>query len=69
MEVQFNKTELPCLKQILRECSDQEVTQEIKLSDSLPDAGRILAAWGQVLIRSKEWRSQQDLHSSPSPSP
>lgn len=57
MEVQFNKTELPCLKQILRECSDQEVTQEIKLSDSLPDAGRILAAWGQVLIRSKEWRS------------
>lgn len=57
MEFQFNKTELPCLKQILRECSEQEVTQEIKLSDSMPDVGRVLAAWGQVLIRGKEWRS------------
>ena len=34
-----------------------EQTQEIKLSDGMPDIGRVLAAWGQTILRGKEWRS------------
>ena len=57
MELQFNKTAIPCLKQVAREVQNQEVTQEIRLSDALPDIGKVLGAWGQILIRSKEWRT------------
>ena len=34
-----------------------ELTQEIRLSDGMPDIGRVLGVWGQPVIRSKEWRS------------
>lgn len=29
----------------------------MRLSDAMPDIGRVLGAWGQVLIRGKAWRS------------
>ena len=29
---------------------------ELKLPDSMPDIGRVIAAWGQPVIRGKEWR-------------
>lgn len=57
MELQFNKTALPCLRQAVREVQNQEVTQEVKLSDAMPDIGKVTGVWGQILIRSKEWRS------------
>lgn len=57
MELQFNKTALPCLRRAVRELQNQEVTQEVKLSDAMPDIGKVIGAWGQILIRSKEWRS------------
>lgn len=57
MELQFHKTVYPCLRQIRREVQNQEQTQEVRIPDGMPDVGRVLAAWGQVLIRSKEWRS------------
>lgn len=57
MELQFNKTALPCLRQLVREVQDQEVTQEVKLADSMPDIGKVLSCWGQILIRSKQWRA------------
>lgn len=34
-----------------------ELTQEIKLPDGMPDIGQILCAWGQTVLRGKEWRS------------
>ncbi len=57
MEVQFNKTVMPYLSPVVREIQTQEQTQEVRLTDGMPDIGRVLASWGQVLVRGKEWRS------------
>ncbi len=56
MELQFPKTELEYLKRILWEVKNEEQTLEIKLSDAMPDIGKVLAVWAQPVIRSKEWR-------------
>lgn len=55
MELKFEKKELPVLSTAVREVRRTELTQEVKLSDGMPDIGRILTSWGQVLLRSKEW--------------
>ncbi len=57
MELQFNKTVIPYLSPVVREMQTQEQTQEVRLTDGLPDIGRVLASWGQILVRGKEWRS------------
>lgn len=56
MELQFKKSVCSCLDGVLREVRNSELTQEIHLPDSMPDIGRILSAWGQAILRSKEWR-------------
>ena len=55
MEFQTN----PCrfLHTVAREIFGDEQTLEVRLPESMPDIGRVLGAWGQPLIRSKEWRS------------
>lgn len=57
MELQFHKTPLPGLQLVKREVRNLEQTQELRIPDGMPDIGRVLGAWGQVLLRSKEWRS------------
>lgn len=57
MELNFEKTILSCLDTAVQEVLNSEQTQEIKLPDGMPDIGHILSAWGQVILRSKEWRS------------
>ena len=57
MELQFNKSVYPTLRRAVSQLQAQEQTQEVRLSDAMPDIGRVLGCWGQVLIRSKEWRS------------
>lgn len=57
MEFEFQKSACPCLETVLREAQNVEQTQEIKLPDGMPDIGRVLAAWGQTILRGKEWRS------------
>ena len=57
MELQFNKSVFPCLRKVVSQKQDQELTQEVKLPEAMPDIGRILCSWGQVIIRGKEWRS------------
>lgn len=57
MELQFRKTGYPCLQRVKREVQNQEQTQEVRLGDGMPDVGRVLGAWGQVLMRGKEWRN------------
>ena len=57
MELRFQKATCSCLETVLREVQNVEQTQEIKLSDGMPDIGRVLAAWGQTILRGKEWRS------------
>lgn len=56
MEQIFDKTMISCLDIGLREIQNSEQTQEIKLPDSMPDIGQILSAWGQPILRGKEWR-------------
>ena len=57
MELQFKKSGCPCLDTGVRDVRNLEQTQEIKLPDSMPDIGRVLAAWGQCVMRSKEWNT------------
>ncbi len=57
MQLQFDKSELTHLETLVNRVQEQEQTQEIRLPDGMPDIGKILGAWGQVLVRSKEWRS------------
>ena len=57
MELQFEKQELSCLHCVADETIRREETGEIRLPENLPDAAAVIAAWGQVLLRGKEWRS------------
>lgn len=59
MELQFHKESLPCMKQILEQIRDQELTQELKLAEGMPDVGNVICAWGQILIRGKQWESDR----------
>lgn len=57
MQLNFQKSVCGYLDPVLQEIQNQEQTQEVKLSDGIPDIGRVLSAWGQMILRSKEWRS------------
>ena len=57
MQLQFEKQEIPCLHTLKREVQSQEQTQEIRVSDGMPDIGSVIGAWGQVILRSKEWQA------------
>lgn len=57
MELQFKQTPCHCLRRAAREVQSTELTQELRLGEGMPDIGRIIACWGQVILRSKEWRS------------
>ena len=59
MELQFQKREATCLRPLIRETKQTELTQELRLGDGMPDAGRILGVWGQPMIRSKQWSGDQ----------
>lgn len=61
MEVVFQKKEFPCLTSAVREIQNTEQTQELRLPDGMPDVGQVLCAWGQVILRGKEWRSDSIL--------
>lgn len=56
MELPFEKTVCRYWKQKLYTLVNREETQEVKLPDSMPDVGRIIASWGQVILRGKDWR-------------
>lgn len=56
MKVEFPKKTVSCLQCIKSEVRWVEETQELRMPEQMPDVGRILCCWGQVLLRSKEWR-------------
>lgn len=56
MELKFNSSTCHCLRKVVAQVQNQEQTQEVRLPDTMPDIGRVLGSWGQVLVRSKEWR-------------
>lgn len=56
MKVEFPTKSVGCLRCIKSEIRQIEETQELRMPDQMPDVGRILCCWGQVLLRSKEWQ-------------
>ena len=57
MELQFNQRNCQYLHRQVWDVQNLEQTQEVRLSDGMPDLGKILCAWGQCVLRSKEWRN------------
>lgn len=55
LQLQFEKKAISYLKTLKREPQTQEQTQELRISDGMPDIGTVVGAWGQVILRSKEW--------------
>lgn len=59
MQLQFRKQSASYAHNIIHQICSQEETQDVKLPDSMPDVSEVLGAWGQILIRTKEWRNHQ----------
>lgn len=57
MEMQFDRISVPYLQKLTGQLRTQEQTLEVRLPDGMPDIGRVLGAWGQVIVRSKEWNT------------
>lgn len=57
MEMQFDRIPVAYLKKLNDSIRAQEETLEVRLPEGMPDIGRVLGAWGQVVIRGKEWNS------------
>ncbi len=55
MEMQFDKIPVEYLQKVTCQLRSQEQTLEVRLPDGMPDIGRVLSAWGQVIVRGKEW--------------
>ena len=57
MEMPFEKRVEKFWQQKLYAPVTREESQELRLPESMPDVGRVIAAWGQPVLRGKEWRS------------
>lgn len=55
MEGNFTRKQLDYLSAALKQVQNSEQTLEIKLPEGMPDVGQVLTAWGQPVMRSKEW--------------
>ncbi len=55
MEMQFDKIPVEYIQKLTGQHCCQEETTEVRLPDGMPDIGRVLGAWGQVIVRGKEW--------------
>ncbi|MBQ4642213.1 MAG: DUF3794 domain-containing protein [Oscillospiraceae bacterium] len=53
--MQFETKQVSCLQPLKRQLQSAEETAEIRLSDGMPEIGTVLGAWGQMILRSKEW--------------
>lgn len=59
MDMTFERKTVSCLDTALQQVQNSEQTLELKLPEGMPDVGNILTAWGQPILRSKEWRDDQ----------
>lgn len=57
MEMQLPKKKLEYMNRLVHEVKSQELTQELRMPDEMPDTGKILNTWGQILIRGKQWQA------------
>ena len=44
---------------VLSQVQNLEQSQDLRIPDGMPEAGRVLCCWGQCILRSKQWRSDQ----------
>lgn len=58
MELPFEKTVCRYWKQKLYTLHNQEQTQELRIPDGMPDVGRVISTWGQIVLRGKEWNER-----------
>lgn len=56
MDGNFERKQISCLDAALHQIQNSEQTMEIKLPEGMPDVGQVLTAWGQPILRSKEWQ-------------
>jgi len=56
MELQFRDTSLRYLRQTAADTRSSEQTLELRLPENMPPIGSVLGAWGQPLLRGKDWR-------------
>lgn len=56
MQVQFPKKSVKALRCILSKVQACEESQQLRIPEPMADVGRILGTWGQILLRTKEWR-------------
>ena len=59
MQLNFQKQPFRYLGTALQDTGNVEVTQEMRLPEGMPDIGRVLTTWGQVILCSKEWQGTQ----------
>ena len=59
MDGNFEWKSISCLDRALHQVQNGEQTLEIKLQEGMPDVGQVISAWGQPVMRSKEWREEQ----------
>ena len=57
MQLEFKSTPLTYLNSRLRQVQNQEQTLELRLTEGMPDIGRILLTGGQARLSSKQWRA------------
>ena len=55
MELEFQQIPLHYMNCVVSQVQNSEQTQEIKLADGMPDVGHVIGAWGQPVMRGKEW--------------
>lgn len=61
MNMEFQKQEVSCLKPVVCQVQNLEQTQEVRLPEGASGTVRILGAWGQTVVRSKQWQSDRFL--------
>lgn len=59
MELQFVSKPVHCLSRVVWDVQELEQTQEVRLPEDMPDIGSIVCAWGQCVLRGKEWHSDR----------
>ena len=57
MEMQFDKIPMTYLQKLAGQLHTQEQTLEVRLPEGMPDIGHVLGAWGQMIVRGKEWNA------------
>lgn len=59
MQVQLSKKAVKNLRCVLSQMQKSEETQQLRIPEHMADIGRVIGAWGQVLLRGKEWDDGQ----------